>query len=276
MKRFGLIGHPLGHTLSPFIHKRLFELSGINATYEIFDIKPEDLPNRIEDLKTLDGFNVTIPHKVSIMDYCDKIVDFARICGSVNTVKIADKKLVADNTDVNGFSRALFVCNMRISMYSNVLLLGCGGAARAAAFELAKVNYLTIAVQDSDLEVANVLAAELNENPYMVKGVSVIPISQINGDYNLLVNATPVGMHPNVNACPVPKSVIECCDNVFDMVYNPIETELVTTAKSLGKNAATGMAMLVCQAALAHQIWYGAKFNSDEIEKLITETEKQL
>lgn len=275
MKKFGLIGHPLGHTLSPFIHEKLFELSGATAEYKVYDISPEELPGKIDFLKTLDGFNVTIPHKVSVMEYCDEVAGFASICGSVNTVKVENREMVGWNTDAFGFYMGLIASGMDIAMGSKVLLLGCGGAARAAAFELAKVNKLTIAVRETDIETANGLAKELNGNPYM-RPVRVVLMSQISGDFALLVNATPVGMYPNVNACPVPKSVIERCENVFDMVYNPYETELVKTAKSLGKNAATGMAMLVCQAALAHEIWYGGDFETDDIIKLIAETSAQL
>lgn len=305
MKKFGLIGHPLGHTLSPFIHKKLFKLSGINATYEVFDIPPNDLPDKIEFLKTLDGFNVTIPHKVSVMEWCDEVGSSVGWCGAINTVKTENGISTGSNTDWIGFQKALNNHFKKLYGISDraarCLLVGAGGAARAAAFWLRCRGYaITIAAREEDVNAAKQIKLGVIENCPIRSGglivsmeldnsridekirqeqdenTRVVKISEISGEYDLLVNATPVGMYPNVKACPVPESVIKNCKNVFDMVYNPAETELVKIAKSLGKNAATGMAMLVWQAAAAHEIWYGAKFNHEDISKLIEETSAQL
>lgn len=134
MRRFGLIGHPLGHSLSPQIHTRLFELSGEAVDYNLYDITPEDLKGKFDFLAELDGFNVTIPHKVDIIGYCDRLSEGAERYRSVNCLKNGAEK-VGYNTDVLGFTKSIEL--LGASLCSKVLLIGCGGVGRMMAIETA-------------------------------------------------------------------------------------------------------------------------------------------
>lgn len=273
-KQFGLIGYPLGHSMSAVIHKELFKISGVDATYNMIEVDPEELNQKFNsDLKTLCGFNVTIPHKINIIPNLDELSTRAELFGSVNTVEIRDGKAIGHNTDCTGFLRALEMADIKLG--GNVLLCGSGGVARMIAFEavLADAN-LTIAVRESDIESANIIKNEINEK--LGKDVSVILLSDAEHGYDLIVNGTPVGMYPNVDACPLEESIIKSAKAVFDVIYNPIETKLIKIAKENGVKCSSGLSMLVWQAAVAEEIWNGVKFSFDDIEKVLTITEKEL
>lgn len=278
MKKFCLIGHPLGHSLSPQIHKRLFELSGENAEYSLEDIAPEELKDKFGFLSEFDGFNITIPHKVSIIDYCDKLSDGANRYRSVNCVKNGAEKL-GFNTDCIGFTKSIGLLGALLS--SNVLLIGCGGVGRMMAIETAlEGGRLTIAALENDLPLAaNVIGeiqklkpdAEVKAVKIPADGLSNAALG--NEKFDLLVNACPVGMFPKIDRMPCLPEVLDNVKFVFDAIYNPKETLLAKTARSKGCKAMTGMAMLVLQAAAAHEIWVGAEYRKDDIDALISDME---
>ena len=266
MKQYALIGHPLGHTMSPPIHNRLFKLSGIQAQYDVLDIAPENLSEKMGEILSLDGVNVTIPHKISVIPFLSQLDASAERYGAVNVIDCKTK--TGYNTDVLGFTRA--VAGLGGSLEGKTLLLGCGGAGRMMAIETAFCGgELTVAVRESDLPAANELKEEIAEKTG--KTVSVITIPEISGKFDLLLNATPLGMFPNVEVCPVPKEVILNCGCVFDAVYNPRETVLVKTALQNSIPAGGGMAMLVYQAVAAHEIWDGSQYDEADIKKLISD-----
>jgi len=269
MKKYALIGHPLGHSMSPLIHYKLFGLSGLEeCIYNLTDIAPEDLNNCLEYLKSLDGFNITIPHKTSVIPLLDGLADSALRYNAVNCVKNDGGKLIGYNTDCDGFLQS--VENFPLS--GEVLLLGCGGAGRMMGIEAARHGAsLTIAVRPSSIQKAQILMAEiLNSSSSSVK---IININEIEGSYDVLLNSTPVGMYPSTNDCPVSDSVIENCENIFDAIYNPTETVLIKKARLMGKNAVGGAAMLVGQAVKAHEIWNGDFYTQQQIDAVIADTE---
>lgn len=278
-KQYAVIGHPIGHTMSPFIHKKLFELEGIDAEYSIFDITPEELTIKYrEKLRSLNGYNITIPHKQTIIPLLDSLDKKAEIYGSVNTVSNIDGLAKGYTTDPNGFLKALDTYD--IPLERSVVILGTGGVARVMAFEAAIAGCaITIAVRESDLHDVAALAAELK---LKVHGVSVdtCKISRLDhfekSTIDLLINATPVGMYPNSDSCPIDDDVINRCSNVFDAIYNPLETALVKKAKANGANAVGGMSMLVWQAAVSHEIWNGTSFNKSDIEKICFDSAEEL
>ncbi len=278
-KQYAVIGHPIGHTMSPFIHKKLFELEGIDAEYSVFDITPEELTIKYrEKLRSLNGYNITIPHKQTIIPLLDSLDKKAEIYGSVNTVSNIDGLSKGYTTDPNGFLKALDTYD--IPLERSVVILGTGGVARVMAFEAAIAGCaITIAVRESDLHDVAALAAELK---LKVHGVSVdtCKISRLDhfekSTIDLLINATPVGMYPNSDSCPIDDDVINRCSNVFDAIYNPLETALVKKAKANGANAVGGMAMLVWQAAVSHEIWNGTSFNKSDIEKICSASAEEL
>lgn len=268
---YAILGFPLLHTLSPPIHKRLFELSGIAAAYSVEEVAPEDLTKALPRLKALDGFNVTIPHKLAIMPFLEKLDASAQRYGAVNCVKNIGGSHVGYNTDCYGFTRGLSAAGVNLS--GKVLLLGCGGAGRMMATEAALSGAeLTIAARERG--VAEDTLSDIRKIlPDFSAGI--VDFSGLDNDksYDLLINATPVGMFPNVDACPVSDSVIEGCAAVFDAVYNPRLTLLLKKAEAMGKETVGGMGMLVWQAVIAHEIWDDAKYDDADINALISEME---
>ncbi len=266
MISYALIGYPLGHTASPFIHRELFALSGREGDYAALEIPPQELPGRIEGLRALGGFNVTIPHKLAIQPLLDRLEESARLCGAVNTVKTDGGELVGYNTDMDGFLHA--VPEALLTPGSRVTVLGAGGAATMFAHVLDRRGCrVTLAVARRTLEKAGRLAAGL-EHP-----AQVVLLEQVRGG-DLIINATPVGMYPGAEESPLPEGALQGCRAVFDAVYNPAETALLRQARAAGCRTYGGAAMLVWQAAAAHSIWYGAQFDPAEMQALIRRTEE--
>ena len=277
MKTYAIIGYPLGHTLSPNIHERLFNLSGKEANYVKMEIPPEELEAKFGELAALGGFNITIPHKVPIIKYCDRLDEGAARYGSVNCLKNGDEK-VGYNTDVLGFTKSIDL--MGASLASKVLLIGCGGVGRMMAIETAlSGGDLTIAVLKKDEASTQAVIDEIKKMKPDAKvqivfiGGNVIAAEDFSEKpcFDLIVNASPIGMFPKVENMPCDENLLENVKFVFDVVYNPRDTLLVKTAEKHGIKAMSGMAMLVLQAVAAHEIWYGAKFTKEQIDELISD-----
>lgn len=275
IKKFAVIGHPIGHTMSPFIHNRLFRLSGIEAEYTKLDIAPENLDDEYKNvLSKLDGYNITIPHKQNIIPLIDEIDEKAKMYGSVNTVANIDGVAKGYTTDPDGFLKALDAAG--IVLDGRVVILGCGGVARTMAYEVVlKGLPLLFAVRKEDVEIAKSLCSEI-ENTVKGAKVSFCLIDELEGDIDVLVNATPLGMFPNVDVQPVSDSVINRCASVFDAVYNPLETVLIKKALANGAKAVGGMSMLVWQAVVAHEKWDGSVYDKDDIAKLCIDSAEEL
>ena len=283
MRKFGILGHPLGHSLSPQIHAALFALDGETVDYQMYDIAPEELTGKFDFLATLDGFNITIPHKVSIIAFCDRLDEGAQRYRSVNCVKCGanSPEKVGYNTDVIGFTKSIEA--LGASLGSKVLLIGCGGVGRMMAIETAMSGGdLTIAALKSDRALAEEVVKEIKA----LKPNAKVQIAYISGaaldccdlpegaEYDLLVNACPVGMFPKVDRMPCTPAVLDGVKFVFDAVYNPKVTLLAKTAREKGARAMTGMAMLVLQAVAAHEIWDGASYKTEDINKIIADMEE--
>ena len=274
-KHYAVIGHPIGHTMSPFIHKRLFELSGIDADYGIIDIAPENLATvYAEKLKKLDGYNITIPHKQNIIPLLDEIDDKAKMYGSVNTVLNRDGIAKGFTTDPDGFIKAIEAAG--IALDGRIMILGCGGAARAIAYELALRNKpFEFAVRRQSVGKAGLLCLDITRKLPETQ-VSFGLIDQIIGNVDVLINATPIGMYPNCDDQPIHNCAIGRCKSVFDAVYNPLETVLVKRARANGSIAEGGMSMLVWQAVVSHQHWDGSQYDKKDIDQLCLDAAAQL
>lgn len=272
MEHYALIGYPLGHTLSPQIHARLFALSGREAAYETLEIPPEALAGQYERLAALNGFNITIPHKVDMIRYCDRLDEGAARYGSINCVKNGGER-VGYNTDVLGFTKSIGL--LGASLHSKVLLIGCGGVGRMMAIETAlSGGSLTIAALDADRPKAEAVVREIHEKkPDASVRIIQSPLEPSGEDYDLLINASPVGMFPKTDASPCSAEILDHVRFVFDAIYNPRETLLVKTARKCGAKAMNGMAMLVLQAAAAQEIWHGTNFRKEDLEALIADME---
>lgn len=270
-RKYAILGEVLKHTMSPPIHKRLFELRGRDFEYEIVEYTAEELAQKASYLNSMNGYNITIPHKVEIIKYLDKLDESAKRYNSVNCVDNKNGVLTGYNTDCDGFLET--VRSMGAKLSGEVLLVGCGGVGRMIAIESALAGAsLNIAVLESDMPLARQAEKEIRAMREDAK-INIVLNTEIDlsKSYDLLVNACPVGMYPKVDACPVSDEVINRCDAVFDLIYNPSETMLIKKAKAMGKKAVGGMAMLVWQAVSAHKIWDNDEYTIDEINSIIEE-----
>lgn len=275
LKKFSLFGFPLGHTMSPFIHEKLFCLNRTNAEYTPIEISPEKLSEGAELLRNeLNGSNVTIPHKSKILPFLDELDGRAELYGAVNTISVESGRLKGYNTDCIGFLRALE--NAGIDLKGRVLVCGAGGASRMMAFESVMAGCdVTVAVRNNGIEKGNILALEISEK-LPGKSIKVCLYDDIKGHFDIILNGTPAGMYPNTDTMAVSEEVIKNCDAVFDAVYNPRETKLLKTAEKLGKKCGYGMVMLVWQAAAAQEIWFKTKFNPDEVNSVIRLADEEM
>lgn len=281
MKNAGLLGHPLGHTLSPVLHEKLSRFMGEPIEYKKLDFSPEELDAAIPSLKKLDGFNVTIPHKLNIKSYLDELDESALKHGAVNVVSKQNGKHIGYNTDCIGFVRCLEDAEVEIA--GSVCVVGVGGAGRMFATECAyRGCQLTLAVRKQHVEQfrkgTHKDLQELTEKLTRISGkeVQVVFSEELSGDFDLLINASPVGMFPNTDAMPIPQSALKGVQAVFDCIYNPRETQLMKAAKQAGCRVCGGMPMLVWQAAAAQEIWYDKRFTQEQMEQVLQEMEEVL
>ena len=245
-KRYAVIGHPIGHTMSPFIHKRLFEMRDIDADYGVYDIPTEDLIGKIQELKSLDGFNITIPHKQAIIPFLKQMDQKASLYQSVNTVK-NNGCLEGYTTDPDGFLSALGQAG--IPLKGRVVILGTGGVARTIAYEATMAGcFVMLAVRRKSLSHAASLSGALRNDVHN-GDTETCRLDCLSGHIDLLINATPVGMYPQIDEMPVGREILENTEYVFDAVYNPMETKLLKTARECGCKVLGGISMLVLLAA---------------------------
>lgn len=275
MSKYALLGYPLGHTMSPPIHKRLFELDGDSgAEYEVCEISPDRLDERVEYLNSLNGYNITIPYKVEIISHLDELDESAKRYNSVNCVVNRDGRNIGFNTDCSGFLRSLEAGGAKLG--GRVLQIGCGGVGRMMATEAALHGAdLTIVSLPEFIAGAEEVAKEASKLNPSAK-INVITHDRISGEFDLLMNASPVGMYPKTDDCPVSEDVVKSCKCVFEVIYNPNVTKLMSIAEKNGIPAIGGMAMLVWQAAVAHEIWSGASYNDKDVENIIEDMKAEL
>lgn len=273
MKHYGLLGFPLRHTMSPPIHQRLFELEGVSDfDYTLKEYSPEELSEKISDVLALDGFNITIPHKVEIIKYIDELADSAKRYNSVNCVVKKDGRYIGYNTDCDGFLRSIEAAGGKLD--GTVLQCGCGGVGRMIAIECVRHGAkLTVSVPEGFEDTVEPVREYARANGFS-DDIKVVHPNEIEGKFDTLINASPVGMFPKVENCPVTEDIIANCGFVFDVIYNPERTKLMQTAEKHGIKTCGGMAMLVWQAVVAHEIWSGANYSDSDIAKLISDMHK--
>ena len=254
------------------IHNELFKLKGRECIYNLTDIAPEKLSECGEFLRRFSGFNITIPHKVNVIKLIDELAESAKRYNSVNCVDCKDGRLIGYNTDCDGF----LLSTKEFPLDKNVLLIGCGGVGRMMAIEVAlHGGNLTIGIIPEAADTAEKLKAEII-NIVPDASVEISLISELKGGFDVIINASPVGMYPKVQACPVSDEIISSCSYVFDAVYNPVETQLIKKAVSMGKTAVGGAAMLVYQAVKAHEIWDGDFYTDEEVNRIIKAVEEKV
>ena len=260
----GIIGDPIGHTMSPAMHNAAFKSLGLNYVYVPFKVKSMELRKAIEGIRGLNlrGVNVTIPHKVAVVQLLDKLDPLAERIGAVNTIVNDEGILTGYNTDATGFLQTLHDRNIEPAE-KKVLLLGAGGAARAIGHILTREKArVTILNRKQDLSWAEDLAARLSRNyKTEVKALELTAenLKKAVNNAEILVNATNLGMSPEIDATPVPAELLRADLTVFDVVYNPLQTRLLREAKAVGAQTIDGLEMLVRQGAVSFEIWTGVK-----------------
>jgi shikimate dehydrogenase len=260
--KLGLIGFPLGHSLSPKIHTAALRTCGLQGDYSLFPIPPEDKQG-LSDLLArvragkLHGLNVTIPHKQNVIEFMDELTPTAKAIGAVNTIYLRDDKLIGDNTDAAGFLADIKrTFNFSSFILHNLsLVLGAGGSARAVVYALLN-DGLNVTISARRIEQAEQLAQSFPNYHLPITTFTDLQPST----FDLIVNTTPLGMSPNIQTSPLPETAVLSKDTfVYDLVYNPRETKLVRDARAQGCSATTGLGMLIEQAALAFELWTGHK-----------------
>ncbi|HBN95223.1 MAG TPA: hypothetical protein DDZ66_02895 [Firmicutes bacterium] len=265
-RRFGLIGYPLGHSLSPFIHERIMEVAGLRGEYQLYELEPKSLPTRLPKLlDALDGLNCTIPYKESVIPYVDKLGPSASLYGAVNTVH----GRTGHNTDGEAFAAC------RVPMHGRrVCVLGAGGVARVLTMEAVRAGATEILIQVRNSHRAETLVGEVKERDYHTIH-AVWGDEGRNLDCEVVLNGTPVGMWPHVGGIPVTERQLEAAQVVFDTVYNPSATRLVLQAKSRGLWAKGGLQMLFEQALASQKIW-NPQVNFDSCKDELDEVRREL
>jgi len=255
--KLAVIGHPINHSKSPIIHGRWLENAQIDGTYEAIDIAPDNLEKEIARMvdEGYQGFNVTLPHKENIMKLCDVVDDTAKHIGAANTVVINNGKLSGYNTDAYGFTQNI-KSNAPKYDFTNkaALVLGAGGAARAVLRGLLEAGVSRIILTNRTIEKAETLK---QMSPDQIDVVEWGNYKNNLKDIDLLVNTTSLGM---VGKTPLDIDLSSVNKNalVTDIVYTPLETDLLKQAKDNGNEIVTGIGMLLYQAQKSFEIWTGS------------------
>ena len=265
--KYGLIGHPLGHSLSPYIHERIMDAIGVSGRYELYDIDPKNLAKDIPVLmRELDGFNCTIPYKLDVIPFLDGLDESAANCGAVNTVM----KRRGYNTDRDGFLAAGLDLSGK-----KVLIIGAGGVAHMMAHEaLAQDAHIWICARNEgkvDRLVSELRAAGGTD-------IHVMPEDAFNlGEMDVVLNGTPQGMWPFCGELASSTDGFRPGQQVFDTIYNPAATKWVLRAKKNGAQASGGLPMLFWQAVAAQKIWNpDRKFDQERLLSILPDLSREM
>ena len=292
-KFVGIIGYPVGHSVSPQMQQAAFDHYKLDIKYELWETAPDKLASFLERLRQPQylGANVTVPHKGAMLQLVDELEALASEVGAVNTIVNRDGQLYGFNTDAVGFLKALSKDGGFDPAEKNAVILGAGGVARAATFALSKAGIKSLTITDIDLERAHKLKADLERSLartqgkpprscYDAKDITWVdsltykmwPIPDIKvfsskdrlfksaiSACHLIVNCTPIGMKHSATEkeSPLDASLIPNRAFVYDVVYNPVITKLLSDAKRAGASTLNGLAMLVYQGAIAFELWTG-------------------
>lgn len=268
-KLFGLIGEKLGHTYSPLINDKIMEEINITGHYGTFQVKKENLKYVVPGLKALgyNGINVTIPYKTDIIKYLDYVSPEVEKIGAVNVVHInKDGRAIGHNTDYYGFGMMLENAKIKISG-ERALILGTGGASKAVS------QYL----KDKGIKDILFLTRDVDRAKEKYPDDQVASYHKLNTikDYSTIINTTPVGMYPNIDAAPLDKRYLINFSQAVDLIYNPLETLFIKEAKVLGLDYVGGLYMLVAQAVKSQEIWNHTNISETVIAKIFKLLKKE-
>ena len=275
-KLYVLLGNPLGHTVSPPMHNLAFERLAMDCCYFPVEVSSEDLGAVFKGLSKMNvgGLNVTIPHKINIMEFLDELDPLAATIGAVNTIRITNGKSKGFNTDGEGFIQSLEEESGTTVKGKRFFIIGCGGAARAISMTLAFRGAEKIYLCNRTAEKAERLVTEINQK--IRPCAEVVINDQIHqktalDQCDVLVNSTSIGMHPNIDIMPIDETLLRKELIVADIVYNPRETKLLRIAKAKGCPIVPGIGMLVYQGVEAFTLWTGVQPPVEEMREKVQE-----
>ena len=259
-KIYGVLGNPIGHSLSPVMHNAAFKVRGIHSLYGAFE--SSDLKGSIRGMRALGirGMSVTIPFKTAVMPYLDALDPLAEQIGAVNTILNRGGRLTGYNTDGLGAMKALG--DTINPAGKRCVLVGAGGAARGIGF-MARESGMALVVANRSVDRGRALAAFL-KCPF-------IPLDRIREtEADVLIQTTPVGMFPHENASPVPEDMFQKEMVVMDAIYNPLETQLLKSARARGCATISGLEMFIHQGAEQFRLWTGSNPPVDAMREAVT------
>ena len=260
-QRLGIIGHPIGHSISPLFQQAALDAIGFDGAYQPWDVTPDGVGEFVAGLRapgTL-GINVTVPHKEAVIPFLDEVDDWASTAGAVNTIVNREGRLTGHNTDGIGFLRALREGAGFDPRGRDVLVLGAGGSARGVVYALARAGAARLAIANRTLERAERLAQISADSGVASEAVALSDAPAAAADVALIVNCTSMGMvhGPDETGTPLSAADIPATALVNDLVYNPLETPLLHEAAKAGATTLGGIQMLVYQGAASFEMWTG-------------------
>ncbi len=251
-----VLGHPISHSLSPRMHTAAFTALGLDAEYVALDVLPEKLGDTVHELRARDalGFNVTLPHKETIKPFLDEIDEDARVIGAVNTVYRKGERFVGTNTDARGLLRSFDEEGVAVRG-ADVVILGAGGAARAAAFAMLRAGAESVTIAARRLEQAQIIAHDVGSG---IRAMTLDALGSL-GACDLLIQASSATLDAKSGGelvKSVPLSTLAPSATVIDLVYRPSMTAVLQAARERGIRTMSGVGMLVHQGALAFEAWF--------------------
>ncbi len=280
-QRLGIIGYPIGHSISPVFQQAGLDHLGIDATYEKWEVTPDGVGEFVAGLRAPGslGINITVPHKQAVIPFLDEVDEWATAAGAVNTIVNRDGRLTGHNTDGPGFLRALLVETGYSPGGTRALILGAGGAARGILLARARGGVDSLVIANRTLERAESLAQLAKDNGVPAEAISLRKadasqdaLAQAAASAALIVNCTTVGMShgPDEHGSPLSAAQIPASAIVNDLVYNPLKTPLLEEAAAAGATTLGGLHMLVYQGVLSFQMWTGRDAPVDVMLKAAT------
>ena len=270
-----VIGNPIAHTLSPTIHNAAFNALNLDFVYLAFRV--DDVKGALDGMRALSNFrgmSVTIPHKIEAMKYVDEVMEVDRSIGSINTIINEQGRLIGLGTDGPGALKALVDAEVKLDG-KNILMLGSGGAARAIAFTLARNTRLSkLILMDINEPMLQGLTSDLKTGTEAsIESVSFTSksLANIMKFADVIINCTPIGMHPNEDASLVPAELFRSGQVVFDIVYTPLETRLLADARSHGLKVISGVEMFINQAVLQFRHFTGVDAPVEVMRRVVME-----
>lgn len=257
MKTYCIIGDPIEHSLSPAMHNAAFRMLNLDCVYIAMRVRKDELEGSIRSLRSgnVSGFNVTIPHKVTIIEYIDELDDTSKKVNAVNTVLVKDDKMIGYNTDLYGFIKPIKDRSITLKD-KDILLFGAGGASRAVIVSLSDEGIGNLVLANRSIENAKRLIEILKSNikiEFDTRFISLEDAKRYSRGCYMIINSTPLGMRNE--RLPISSEDIDNGSVVYDLVYRPMNTPLLEDAMDAGAEVIYGYEMLLEQGAKAFEIW---------------------